>query len=737
MAGKRRQRDSRRHRRNRPDAPKPVPPPPAETPAQALHSRAVVAALVLALLVCVSYLPAMLWGGFVWDDTTFILGEPALRTWDGLAKFWFAPSEVHEPFYRPLTYTTFWLDYQLWGYAPQGYHVVNVLLHGGSVLLLWRILARLAVPGAWLIAAVFAVHPLHAESVAWAMERKDVLSGLFYMASVWAWLPFLAEREGGGRPPGELRRYCVALAFFAAGLLAKNMVVTLPAALVILHWWQRGRVSGPDALRLAPFFALAFAFIALDMHLVTTATPTSFDYSFIERMLIAARAVWFYVVKLAWPLDLAVIYPRWDIHLGDAVAWLALAGAAGLAAALWLLRERIGRGALAGTLFYAVTLSPTLGFIDHTYMLFAFVADRYQYLAGIGVSAVLVGAAAALGARLSGYWRTTAVAGAVAMLLLLGTATWRQAGIYRDQLTFFEHVVAKNPEAVGAHLNLAQALIDEGRYDEAVMAGEIAVAQRPDSYDAHINLAIALTHLKRLDEAEEHLRQAVEIAPDESGPHANLGVLLSRRGQPDSSERHLRRALELAPDDRDVLGNLAKLLTMQERPQEALAFYDRLVALGVQDAATHTARGDLLVGLERYDEALAAWQRALPQASRQAAFALHVSMGRAEWAKSGDADAAARHYERALAIETRHATTLGDLASLRIAQERYQHAEALFQRALEQTPDDATFHAGRGYALYRLGQTEAAIESLERAVALDPTLQQAQSHLALARQSRQ
>ena len=735
MAGKRRQRDSRRHRRNRADAPKPVPRTAAVAPAQALHRRPAVLALALALLVCVSYLPAMLWGGFVWDDTTFILSEPALRTWDGLVKFWFAPSEVNEPFYRPLTYTTFWLDYQLWGYAPRGYHVVNVLLHGGSVLLLWRILARLGVPGAWLIAAVFAVHPLHAESVAWAMERKDVLSGLFYMASVWAWLPFLAEREGVGQ--GDLRRYWLALGFFAAGLLAKNMVVTLPAALVILHWWQRGRVSGPDALRLAPFFALAFAFIALDMHLVTTATPTSFDYSFIERVLIAARAVWFYVGKLALPLDLAVIYPRWDIHLGDAVAWLALAGAVGLVIALWLLRERIGRGALAGALFYAVTLSPTLGFIDHTYMLFAFVADRYQYLAGIGVSAVLVGTAAVLAARLSGHWRTTAIAGAAAMLLLLGTAMWRQAGIYRDQLTFFEHVVAKNPEAVGAHLNLAQALIDEGRYDEAVTAGEIAVAQRPDSYDAHINLAIALTHLECLDEAEGHLRQAVEIAPDESGPHANLGVLLSRRGQPDASERHLRRALELAPEDRDVLRNLAKLLTMQGRPQEALAFYDRLVAVGVQDAATHTARGDLLVGLKRYDEALAAWQRALPQASPQAAFTLHVSMGRAEWAKSADADAAARHYERALAIEAHHATTLGDLASLRIAQERYQDAQRLFQRALEQTPDDATFLAGRGYAQYRLGQTDAAIESLERAVALDPTLQQAHSHLALARRSRQ
>ena len=744
MPGKKRQRNSRRPRGSPRQAPRqeakaPEPAQPAPTgPLVAARfgwrNQPAVAALALALLVLASYLPAMLWGGFVWDDRMFILGEPALRDWDGLARIWFAPSEVREPFYRPLTYTTFWLDYQLWGYAPQGYHVLNVLLHAGSVLLLWRILTRLAVPGAWLIAAVFAVHPMHAESVAWAMERKDALSGLFYMACVWAWLPFLAETEGRPRPRNEARRYWLALALFAAGLLAKNMVVTLPAALLILHWWQRGGVTGRDALRLAPFFALTFAFIAFEMRLIAVATPATFDHSLLERLLIAARAIWFYVGKLALPLDLAVIYPRWDVHIGDMVGWLSLAAAAALVAALWFLRDRIGRGPLAGALFYAVTLSPTLGFFDHTYMVTSFVADRYQYLAGLGVSTVLIGTAAVLAAQLSKTWRMAATAGAAAMLLLLGTATWQQAGIYRDQATFFEHVIAHNPEALGAHVNLAQALIDERRYEEAVAAGETAVAQRPGFLHAHVNLAIALDHLGRFEEAEHHFRRAAEIAPAESAPHARLGDLLSRRGQPEAAEQHLRRALELTPGDRQVLRNLAKLLA-QDKPQEALALYDRLLALGAQDAATHTARADLLFRLTRYDEAIAAWQRLLPHVPPEAAFALHISMGRAEWAKSNDADATAPHYERALAIDPQHASVLGDLASLRIGQERYQDAQALFQRAIEQAPDSATLHAGKGYALYRLGQAAAAIESLERALTLDPMLQQAHAHLALARES--
>ena len=693
-------------------------------------------ALVLLAFVC--YLPAMLWGGFVWDDHQHIVDEPALRDLAGLARFWFAPAEVHEPFYRPLTYTTFWLEHQLWGLDPTGYHVVNVLLHAANGLLLWGILARLAVPGAWLVAAVFAVHPLHVESVAWAIERKDVLSGLFYLACVRAWLPFLGD--SATRPERAPLRYGLALLLLAAGLLAKNMVVTLPAALVVLHWWQRGRVSWRDAAWLLPLFALALAFAALDLAVVGAATPATFDHGLIERVLIAARAVWFYVGKLAWPADLAVVYPRWEVGVGDVAGWLALAAGVVAAVALWRLRGRIGRGPLAGALFFVVTLSPTLGFVDHTYMLFAFVADRYQYLAGIGVMAVLVGTAVVLATRAPGHWRAAAAGGAAVLLLLLGALTWRQAGIYRDQLTFFQHVVALNPSAVGAHLNLAQALIDEGRLEEAAVAGRTAVAQDPDAYDPRINLAIALAELGRFDEAEAHLRRALEIAPAQSAPHANLGVLLSRRGEQDAAEHHLRQALELAPRDRDVLRNLAKLLTTAEQLDEALAFYDRLVELGARDAATHTERGNLLIRLGRGGEALRAWQQALATAPPPpTAFALHLAMGPAEWAHSGDAAAAARHYERALAIQPRHVGALSSLASLRIAQERFEDAQALFGRAVEEvgeaTPEAAPFHAGQGYASYRLGQAEDAIASLEQALALDPMQHEARAHLALARQS--
>ena len=639
----------------------------------------VLAALALVASALASYLPAMLWGGFVWDDLSFITGDPALEDLAGLKRIWFAPMEVEEPFYRPLTYTTFWLEHKLWGFTPNGYHVVNVLLHAANAVLLWRILLALAVPGAWIVAAVFVVHPLHVESVAWAIERKDMISGLLYLACVATWLRFLAAREaaGGHTVAANWRLYGLALALLTAGLLAKNMVATLPAALLILQWWRRGRVTLTDIALVLPFFLVAAAFAALDLLLVSTKTPAEFDFSLVERLLIASRAIWFYVGKLAWPADLAVIYTRWDVQVGDPIAWLPLVAGLAVAAMLWLYRARLGRGPLAGALFFVVTLSPTLGFVNHTYMLFAFVADRYQYLAGIGALAVAIGAGTVAAKRLPDAWRRAAAVGGVAVLVLLGALTWRQASIYRDETTFFQHIVATNPDAVGAHLNLSKALFLENRFEEALAAARIAVAQRADSHDALVNLAAALGELERYDEAEPHLRRAIALAPEEEA------------GEP--------------------LGNLVALLYR---------------------------RGDKLAQNERHDEAIAGWREALTHtADPSIAFSLHIKMGRAEWARTASADTAAPHYERALAIDGSDPSVLGDLASLRIAQQRYGDATTLFQRALEQTPDAARFHAGLGYALYASGQANAAIASLEQALALDADLDEARTHLALARRS--
>ena len=439
--------------------------------------------LGLALLVFACYLPA-LGGGFVWDDVIFTQ-EPVVRDWSGLWNIWFSPADIRgEAHYWPIVYTTFWLEHKLYGLQPFGYHLVNVLLHLANSALLWRLTLRLSIPGAWAIAAVFAAHPLHVESVAWVIERKDVLSGLFYLSAALVWVRFTESPDR--------RRYCAALGLYAAGLLSKSVVVTLPAALLVLQWWRNGRVSAEDAVRLAPFFLVGFAITAGDLAFYAGNEPLNLGYSFAERALIAARALWFYAGKLLWPTDLAVIYPHWEFRVGNLFGWVYVGAAAALVALFWRERRRLGRGPLAGALYFLITLSPTLGFIDYGYMQFSFVADRFQYLASIGLIALLVGAAAHGAASLGRGVRPASVGVFAAVLAVCGALTWRHASIFDDEIAFFSHIVAHNPVARGARANLVDALFEAGRMEEGYEQGLLAVELAPETVDAHTALGQAL-----------------------------------------------------------------------------------------------------------------------------------------------------------------------------------------------------------------------------------------------------
>ena len=517
---------------------------PASCPTTKFSRRDALALLGLALLIGVSYFPATQ-AGFVWDDK-LVTTLTAIRDWGGIAELWFAPGsaylqgDVGEGHYWPLTYSTFWLEHKLWGLNPVGYHVVNILLHFANTALLWCLLLRLAVPGAWLVAAVFAVHPLHVESVAWIIERKDVLSALFYLTAVLGWIRFVEE------PRRE--RYILVLALFVAGLLSKSIVVTLPATLLIYHWWQWGRVTQTDLVRLMPLFLVALCITAADLSFYTSREPLSLGYSPLDRVLIAARALWFYAGKLLWPTELAGIYPLWDIDIGDPLAWAYVVACIAVAALLWFGRERLGRGPLVGVVFFAVTLSPVLGFVDYGYMQFSLVADRFQYLAGIGVMAVLIGGAVRGVGRLAGVFRMGACGLAGVVLVLLGVMTWQQAGIYRNAISFFSHVVSVNPEARDAHLNLASVLAEADRAEEALAAARIAVEQRPDFANAHSTLGLALIKLNHLKEGEQSVLRALELDPHHNTTHHNLGEALRKQGRYEEAIASFQTVLESDPE---------------------------------------------------------------------------------------------------------------------------------------------------------------------------------------------
>jgi len=576
-----------------------------------ISRRDAFAVLIIGVLIAVVYFPATR-AGFVWDDS-IMRNLVAVSTWGGIWELWFDPVGAYleggtrkEGHYWPLLYTTFWLEHKLWGFSPAGYHVVNILIHFANTVLLWRVLSRLAVPGTWFAAAVFAVHPLHAESVAWIMARKDMLATLFCLASLLLWLRFTESPSRG--------RYTGALLLFAAAMLSKSAVVVFPATLLILQWWREGRITWGNLLRTAPFFLVGLAIAVGDLLFYRDVQPISLGYSMAERVLIAAHALWFYVGKLLWPVDLAVIYPHWDVNIADPAGWVYVVAAAAVVAALWFLRRRIGRGPLACALFFAVMLSPTLGFVDYGYMRYSFVADRYQYLAGIGVILFFAAAAAWGAGRLPDLPGKAAKGAALALLVLLGVATWNQTSVYKDEVTLFRHVISLNPEAYTAHLNLAYGLLhSEGASEEALAAARVAVKKRPLYHSSHNVLGAALSGLGRYEEAEAHLRRAIELNPRYAPAFLNLGESFRRRSQ----------------------------------YKEALEAYLAAVRIDSDYPLPYVGMGYVLFGLKRYKEAVSSMKRALllkpdlPMAPR-----LHFLTGKA-LQKLGRHEEAERYLRRA------------------------------------------------------------------------------------------
>src|SRR6266487_2081695 len=382
--------------------------------------------LLLASVTILAYRPA--WhGGYLWDDDAYVTNNELLTAPDGLRRIWFSFESPSQ--YFPLVYTTFRIERALWGLTPAGYHVVNVLLHVANALLVWRLLARLRVPGAWLAGAIFALHPVQVESVAWITERKNVSMGFFFLLTLLAWVEFLHRRT--------TRRwglYLLALVLYALALLSKTTACTLPAALLLILWLQKKPITKGRLVQVVPFVMLGIAMGLLtvwwERYHQGTRGPL-FALGPIERILIASRAVWFYLGKLFWPSNLTFIYPRWTVTPSSPFDYLPLLGIAGLCSAICLTRRYFGRGVEVAMLFFAATLSPVIGFIMLYTFRYTFVADHYQYLASIGPIALASAGVATLATAFKESRHFIFGAG-ICILVALAMLTWRQSTMYAD-----------------------------------------------------------------------------------------------------------------------------------------------------------------------------------------------------------------------------------------------------------------------------------------------------------------
>ena len=674
--------------------------------------------LLLVVATFIAYEPA--WQGKpVWDDDAH-LTKPELRSLDGLVRIWTHLGATQQ--YYPLTFSAFWVQHRLWGDSTLGYHLVNILLHSLCALLFLSILRHLEVPGAYLAAAIFALHPVHVESVAWMTELKNTLSSVFYLGSARAYLGF--DRSG------RKGLYALALGLFVLGLLAKTAIATLPAGLLVVWWWKRGRLGWKrDVLPVVPLFLTGLAaglFTAWAEQRLYGAQGADFQLSLLERCLVAGRAIWFHLGKLFWPANLTFMYPRWQIS--QTVWWQYLYPAAVvlLLAVLWALRQW-NRGPLAGLLLFMGTLFPTLGFFNAYSFRYSFVNDHHQYLASMGVIA-LVSAGAALR---SGKWplcgQSTRSLLCLLLLVTLATLSWRQCGMYADLETLYRVTIARNPDSFMAHNNLGAALDKNGQLDEAISQYEETLRLKPDSTEAHNNLGIALVSKGQMDEAISQYQEALRLKPDYAEAHYNLGIALVSKGQMDEAIRQYQEAIRLKPNYAEAHNNLGIALDKNGQMDEAINQYQEAFRLKPNYADAHYNLGIALVSKGQMDEAIRHYQEAIRLKPNYAE--AHYNLG-AALDKQGQTDEAIRHYQEALRLKPDYAEAYNNLGYCLLRKGRIDEAIRQYQEALRLKPDYAKTHNNLGMALAKQGRTDEAIRQFQEALRLKPDYAEAHNNLA-------
>jgi tetratricopeptide (TPR) repeat protein len=537
-------------------------------PSRRFASLGPVVALIF-LLTFTAYWPA-LHGQFIWDDPLLVEKNPLVTHTLNLRSVWFQTD-------FPLTVVAFWLQWLCWGKAAAGYHIVNILLHAINSVLVWRLLTRLNVRGAWLAGALFAVHPVCAASVAWISELKNTLSLPFFLLSIWFYLgesPQSASENHGSRNTHHAW-YALSLIAFLLALLAKTSTVMLPVVLLGCAWWLRGRITKQDWLRTVPFFALALAFGLMSIWFQTHQTFTTGTVqteNFWGRLAGAGMAVWFYLGKALLPLNLNLIYPRWNIDAAAALSYLPIFGLAGAFFLCWKFRQSWGRPTLVGLGFFVVTLFPVLGFFDMYFLAISRVSDHFQYLPLIGIVGLSAGAIYSAVPRIRVRGAELLINGTLIAALAFLTA--QRARVMATDETLWRDTLSKNPAAWSAQNNLGCILAEQNKLEDAISHFRSSLIYNPNNAQAHCNLGKALTQQRKLAEAEAQLRTAVSLKPQEAEFHRSLAYALGAQGKSDEALGQLRQAADL---DKTIGSRLELANTLHQlgKEREAIAEYRR------------------------------------------------------------------------------------------------------------------------------------------------------------------
>ena len=644
--------------------------------------------LGLSLLVLAAFLPSLHAGYLIDDDgnltqNRWIIDQAGLQ---GLKTIW----TTNAANYFPLVLSAFWLEHLLWGLNPMPYHLVNLLLHATDALLLWHVLCKLGIPGAWLGAALWALHPVQVETVAWISEQKNTQSCLFFLLTVLFFLRWLEK--------GNALRYASALIFGILAILSKSSTVMLPVVLCLCWWWlEQGKRAWAwrNGLALWPFFLISSAagLWTIRAEKISGAVGIPWGQSCAERLVNAGSVPWFYLQKLFWPDRLTFIYPRWEINVGVLLSWLPLVGGLFFLWIIWLHRDRseVGRAVFFASAYFLASLFPVLGLLDVCFFRLSYVADHFQYLASMGPLALVAAARSILSARfqpksLAGLPKLGMIAASLFLVILLGTLSWQQCHEYLDSETLWRRTLTKNPLCWIANNNLGSALLERGEREQAKTHLEQALKLHPDYVEAHSNLGALLTQEGRAVEAMFHLRRAVLLDPNFAEAHYNLGNALLQTGNQREAAGEFTKALEINPNHAHSENNLGTILLEQEQTREASGHFQRAISLNTV-----------------YPEA-------------------HYNMGRAMM-MLGKNDGAAACFSKALELKPDYAGAHNNLGYVLLQQGKAAEAIIHFRKAIELNPKSAEAHFNLGTALAKSGDSQGTLAELNQAVELEPANQ--------------
>jgi tetratricopeptide (TPR) repeat protein len=506
--------------------------------------------------------------------------------------------------------------YNLWGQWAAGYHAVNIFFHGAFAFLVWRIFNRMGLKGALAGALLFALHPVAVESVTWISELKNVLSGTLMAASLlWLCSYLNLFKKPSALKPSSI--YIISFFLFLCALAAKTTSSVLPVFALGLIYWRRGAISKSNWLALAPFFAAG-----LVAGLITIHVEKEFiidDGAYFEaldipaRLIIAGKAIWFYLSKLVFPVNLVFIYPKFDRQVTPE-AFLPLAAAGLMFMLLFLLRKKAGRGPLCAWTCYVAALFPALGFFDVYPFVYSYAADHFQYLAMPVFCIFVAGTGARAREKLPGYAAKTLIVFFCLLLAALTLHTWRTQLPYFNERTLWESVLKRNPDTALAHNNLATTLFDNQEYNRAIFHWQNAIRLEPDHPQAYINIGWALLNLEHPFEAYEALLEGVAIKPDEVKAWQGLGLATMKLAEMglktwDAAVSTMERVVQLEPHSASAHHNLGVALAQAGRHEDALKSMDLARKLNPNATVTVEDIYHLLMTGDKYEAALEVWEQ--------------------------------------------------------------------------------------------------------------------------------